>query len=533
MPVASTPAGRLPFLSSFFWAAASGILLTSAFPDIGLAPLAAVGLVPLMLVLRQTGLKTGFVLGWTAGMAHHLTLLYWTAYTMHVYGFLPWVLCIPVLVLLSAYLSLYTGVFGVLVARLSARPAWLIVGAPSTWVALEFIRAHALTGFPWAQLGTSLIDWTTIIQVADITGVYGLSFLLVLVNTAVSLLWLAISETSDRRFAAPAKPALAAAAVAVIGVSGVALYGAWRLSVVTHRMQSAPSVRVSVIQGNIDQAVKWDRQFLDATIAAYMDLSLSAAAKRPDLIVWPETATPFYYGRQAEMDAVINAGIRKAGTHFIIGTPTFARNADELAYFNTAVLVDPSARPLGRYSKVHLVPFGEYVPLKRWLPFIGKMVAQVGDFTAGRPGETLSWPKGRIGVQICYEIIFPGPSRQMVRNGADLLVNITNDAWFGRTGAPYQHFAMAAFRAIENRRALVRAANTGISGFVSPTGRPMATTALFEETVATADLPRLNMTTVYTRFGDVFAVLCLVVSMAIAAGTAGRRLPMVSRGKPR
>ncbi|MFH1983401.1 MAG: apolipoprotein N-acyltransferase [Pseudomonadota bacterium] len=515
MSNATATASRIT-LPSLFWAALSGALLTGAFPDIGLAPLAAVGLAPLLMALRNQGLKNGFLLGWTAGMVHHLTLLYWTAYTMHVYGLLPWALSIPVLVLLAAYLSLYTGVFAALAARLHDRPAWFLAGTPCVWVALEYIRAHALTGFPWAQLGTSLGDWPVIIQMADVTGVYGLSFLLVLVNAAATLLWRTISEKPAQPPALVRKQAAAAVSAALIAVFAAVLYGTWRLAEVEARMKTAPSVRVAVIQGNIDQAVKWDRQFLNATIATYLDLSRTAATRRPDLIVWPETATPYYYGHQPEMDAVIDAGIRQVNAYFLIGTPTYTRDAGGLAYFNTAQLTDPAARPAGSYSKVHLVPFGEYVPLKRWLPFIGKMVAQVGDFTTGRPGETLPWPKGRIGAQICYEIIFPGPSRQMVRNGADLLVNITNDAWFGRTGAPYQHFAMAAFRAVENRRALVRAANTGVSGFVSPTGRPLSTTPLFEATIATADLPRLTMTTIYTRFGDAFAVLCLVAATILA-----------------
>jgi apolipoprotein N-acyltransferase len=309
-------------------------------------------------------------------------------------------------------------------------------------------------------------------------------------------------------------------AVAVIAVSAAAGYGTWRLKAMDRHIQAAPSVRVSVVQGNIDQAVKWDTAFLDATLNTYVDLSLSAASGRPDLIVWPETATPYYYGHQKDMDAKINSGIEQAGSHFLIGIPTFARKNGKYEYFNTAAVIDPAARPIGRYSKSHLVPFGEYVPLKRWLPFIGKMVAQVGDFTAGDPGATLSWPGGSIGAQICYEIIFPELSRQMVLNGADLLVNITNDAWFGRTGAPYQHFAMAAFRAVENRRALARAANTGISGFVSPTGRILSTTGLFEPTTLTTDLPRLSMTTIYTRVGDAFAVICLMASIILTVESA-------------
>jgi apolipoprotein N-acyltransferase len=507
---------------AIFWAALSGLLLTGAFPDIGLWPLAAIGLVPLLLSLAHVRWKTGFLFGWVAGMVHHLTLLYWTAYTMHVYGYLPWALTVPVLILFSAYLSLYTGVFGVLAAGLGRHPTRLLVGAPVAWVALEYVRGHAFTGFPWAQLGTSLHPWTHIIQVVDITGVYGLSGLLVLVNCALTILWRHVSK-NDATAATTRRQAAAAVTAAAVAVAAVAGYGAWRIGDIDSRVENAPTVRVSVIQGNIDQAVKWDQAFLDATLNTYVDLSLAAAERRPDLVVWPETATPYYYGRQKDMDAVVNAGIGKAGAHFLIGIPTYARKNGKYDYFNTAALIDPSGRLIGRYSKSHLVPFGEYVPLKRWLPFIGKMVAQVGDFTAGDPGVVLSWPGGAIGAQICYEVIFPALSREMVRNGADLLVNITNDAWFGRTGAPHQHAAMAAFRAVENRRAMARAANTGISGFVTPSGRLFDATGLFQTAQATADLPRLTLTTVYTRVGDVFAVGCLIGTMLMAIHSAMRR----------
>jgi apolipoprotein N-acyltransferase len=170
---------------------------------------------------------------------------------------------------------------------------------------------------------------------------------------------------------------------------------------------------------------------------------------------------------------------------------------------------------MGKYDKTHLVPFGEYVPLKKWLPFLGKIVAQVGDFKSGKKGNTLSWKNQRIGVQICYEIIFPGLSRAMVRNNASLLINITNDAWFGKTSGPYQHFSMTVFRAVENRRSLVRAANTGISGFIDPAGRVMASTALLKEAAVTQTVPLLKERTVYTNIGDLFAQVCLAVVLLV------------------
>ena len=212
------------------------------------------------------------------------------------------------------------------------------------------------------------------------------------------------------------------------------------------------------------------------------------------------------------------------GTDFLFGSPAFSRRAGGIDYQNSAFLIDADGKVRGKYSKAHLVPFGEYVPLKRWLPFLGIMVAQVGDFTAGTVGETISWGGRRLGVLICYEAIFPYIGRAVANNGAQLLVNITNDAWYGFTAAPYQLFSMTVFRAVENRRALVRAANTGISGFVDPAGRVLSKTALFEESAAVMNVPLLSGRTVYARIGDGFAWLALAVAAALVAAKAARRL---------
>ena len=191
-------------------------------------------------------------------------------------------------------------------------------------------------------------------------------------------------------------------------------------------------------------------------------------------------------------------------------------------YYNSAYLIRPQTQEISKYDKAHLVPYGEYIPLKKWLPFLGKIVAQVGDFKPGEKGNTLSWRDYRLGIQICYEVIFPSLSRAMARNDASLLINITNDAWFGKTSGPYQHFSMTVFRAVENRRALARAANTGISGFIDPAGRILTSTALLEEAVATESLPLLQRKTFYTRFGDLFAMTCLVLTLIIGVIAIGK-----------
>ena len=211
----------------------------------------------------------------------------------------------------------------------------------------------------------------------------------------------------------------------------------------------------------------------------------------------------------------VQEGIRQNGTFFLVGSPSINRGTQRIDYFNSAYLIDPQGNPVGKYDKTHLVPFGEYVPLKKWLPFLGKLVAQVGDFSRGNTGETIAWHGGRLGVFICYEAIFPYITRAMVTNGATLLVNITNDAWYGRSSAPYQHFSIALFRAVENRRALIRAANTGISGFIDPAGRVLDSTDLFVDTAVVKSVPLISRISFYTRFGDLFAGACLAATALV------------------
>jgi apolipoprotein N-acyltransferase len=211
-------------------------------------------------------------------------------------------------------------------------------------------------------------------------------------------------------------------------------------------------------------------------------------------------------------------GVRRLGAYFLVGSPSFEKGPRRVDYYNSAYLIDPQGNVLGKYDKAHLVPFGEYVPLKRWLPFLGKLVEQVGDFSRGDIGDTIEWTYGKLGVLICYEGIFADISQTMVRNGSNLLVNITNDAWYGRSSAPYQHFSMTVFRAIENRRALIRSANTGISGFVDPAGRILGETALFSDAAEVRQVPLISTVSLYSRFGDAFAAACLAVAGILLCG---------------
>lgn len=504
--------------SGWLLAASSGLLLTASFPGIGLDWLAWFALVPLLVSIQMLSVKKSFWLGFTTGFVHYLTLVYWLVYTMKAYGNLPVPVAISILVLMAAYLALYIAFFAAAVTLWSPGPVGYLFFIPLVWVSIEYLRSFMLSGFPWEFLGNSQFNRLHIIQISDILGVYGVSALIALANTTIGLCFLFLTEKHRPGFAVTSP--LAALAVLIFFAAFLVnwSYGGWRIRQVDRAISGASSVKIGIVQGNIDQSLKWDPAFQDSTTEKYIQLSLSAVKDGPQLLVWPETAAPFYYLSDTRLSDRVQAGVRSAGTDFLIGSPSFVRRTDRMDYYNSAYIILADGSVSAKYDKAQLVPFGEYVPLKKWLPFLGKMVANVGDFKTGEKGNTLPWRDLRLGIQICFEIIFPGLSRAMAQNQASLLINITNDAWFGHTAAPYQHFSMTVFRAIENRRSLVRSANTGISGFIDPVGRIVAATPLFKEAVLVRSVPIVTISTGYTRYGDAFAGGCLLVVLAAAIG---------------
>jgi apolipoprotein N-acyltransferase len=504
-------------------AISSGLLLTGSFPKIGFAWLAWFALVPLLISLRDLSPKKSFRLGFITGLAHYLTLLYWLAYTMRTYGNLPWYLCVSLLFVFCAFLALYPAFFSMALNRVSAKPGTAVYMVPLLWVSLEYVRGFLFTGFPWALLGYSQFETLQLIQISDIFGVYGVSFLVLISNATIYLTFLSLTGKEWQGLNVTRRLAFGSISGVVLLLGGVWIYGDWNLKSIDNKRSTFDSARVTIVQGNIEQSIKWHPDFQVSTTKKYIDLSLAAKNHAPDLVVWPETATPFYFLRDSGLSTLVQKGIQAAATDFLIGSPSIVYLGEELEYYNSAYLINAKGKVTGKYDKVHLVPFGEYVPFKKWLPFLGKIVAQVGDFRSGKKGSTITWRNNQIGVQICYEIIFPDLARSMAKNDASLLVNLTNDAWYGRSSAPYQHFSMAIFRAVENRRTLVRSANTGISGFIDPAGRILASTVLFEDAVLTRSVPLLREKTFYTRFGDVFAGLCMAVTLLAVYLHSARR----------
>ena len=493
----------------------SGVLLTGAFPKIGIDWLAWIALVPLLYALKDLSVSAGFRVGLITGLVHFLSLLYWLVPVMRTYGYLPMYLSVVILILLAAVLALFMALFAAGLTAVGQKPAGCLTWMPLIWIAQEYIRSFMFSGFPWELLGYCQYNRLQLIQISDILGVYGLSALIAFVNGAVFITLLHLTKRRWQHTDITKKLAAGSMIALLLGVGLAWFYGHWRLKAIDRLNTEAPKARISVIQGNIDQAVKWDPAFQIKTIKKYNQLSAAASNDMPDLIVWPESAAPFYFLYDPAPSKLVLEGISRTETDYLIGSPSFLRTDDGVQYYNSAYLIIPEKKTTEKYDKTHLVPFGEYVPFKKWLPFLGKIVAQVGDFRAGHVGRTLPWGREQLGVQICYEIIFPALSRAMAKNGATILVNITNDAWFGKTSGPYQHFSMTVSRAVENRRSLARSANTGISGFIDPTGRILASTDLLQDAVVTRTVPLLKEKSIYTRIGDLFARVCLALVLLI------------------
>jgi apolipoprotein N-acyltransferase len=508
-----------------FLAVLCGLLLTGSFPSVlfpngSLDWVAWFALVPLLFAIKDLCPKDSFKIGILTGVVHYITLLYWIIHNIRTYGNLPIFLCVPILILLSLYLSLYIAFFSYGLIKICSRPLSCLFVIPIIWVVLEYIRSYLVTGFPWELLGYSQFGNLRLIQISDIFGVYGVSFLVAYANGVIFLLLLNFTKNKWAGVKV-AKPLVAGSIISfALLLCVVIFYGNLRLKTIDQLILKSSSKNVTVIQGNIPQEKKWDPAFQDSSIWKYSNLSFQAKKHNPDLIVWPETATPFYYSSEyfpadKRLTRMVQKTIRKTGAHFLIGSPSCSYSNMRVKYFNSAFFINPMGKTLGRYDKVHLVPFGEYVPFGKLLWFVKKMVESVGDFSLGKKGHVLEYDGCDLGIQICYEIIFPDLSRAFVKNNAGLIVNITNDAWFGNTSAPYQHFSMAVFRAVENKRSVVRAANTGISGFVDPAGRITGKTSLFESAELTQKVPILSIKTQYTRIGDLFAIACVVATLLI------------------
>ena len=476
--------------------------------------MAWVALAPLLIALPGTRGRESVRLGYVTGAVSAMGLLYWTSLVVIQFGGLSLPMGLLVMALLCLTVALFPALFGWGVGRSCARFGHAgVFAAPFLWVATEVLRAYTMFRFPWCLLGYSQYQQLPMIQLASVTGVYGVSFLVALSSTVLA--YSARQRTPGRRRAALAGLATLLAAVA--------LHGAWTLS---RPVAETGRVRAGLVQASVRQDDKWDPDKAHDNVRRHIALSRQAAGEGAKLIVWPESAVPFPFDFSPDTAERLRAVARETGAVLVFGNDDLERTPEDIKIWVGAKMLGPDGHLIYRYHKNRLVPFGEYVPMQPLLTLGGRVVARmvraVGDFQWGQEASVGPFEGHLVGTSICYEAIFPDFVRQFSVNGAEMLLNITNDGWYGTTSAPSQHFAMAVFRAVENRKWMLRAANTGITGFIDPRGRIVARTQLFEERALVGEAAFVPGLTTYARFGDVFGWGCFAAAVLGLAWTYRR-----------
>lgn len=497
----------------------SGLLLTLPFLNFSLAPLAWIGLVPLILVVTGRPVREGAMLGFITGAVFGYGGMYWLSrVTIAGYG------------VLGLYLALYPALWAGWISWMATRrPGWIWWAAPASWTALEYLRTYLFTGFPWNLMGISQARNLSLIQIASVTGVYGVSFLVVLVNTSVAS-WLLFFQTGRERRGRKILRWLPTL-VTVLLILAALGYGRRILKAPQEASPRSEPLAVTLIQGGIIQELKWDPSRAADHFETYLDLTRKSLESAPGLVIWPESSLPYYLEDQPVIQRLLSDLVVEGRTYLLLGGD-YRSAATPPRYYNSAYLFSPEGHEWKRYDKIHLVPFGEYTPLKRFFPFLGHVVPWEEDFSAGERSALfkLDKPAGRrsgilkLGVLICFEDIFPGLVREMVRGGAGLLVNITNDAWYGRTIAPFQHAYAAIFRAVENRVYLARSTNTGYSCVISPRGEVVGEVVddkgevLFVSDWCTVEISPTPSGSFYTEQGDLFSWICVGLTFLASLG---------------
>jgi apolipoprotein N-acyltransferase len=449
----------------------------------------------------------GFVMGYVCGILWYAGSCYWIYSTMRQYGGVNAPAALGILILFCMYLGLYHGLFGLLMSLIAGKGSFApraLLLSPVVWVSVELARTR-ITGFPWDLLGIAQVDNIPLCRFATVTGVYGLSLEIMIVNAAFAASFLLRQEKR--------RTLLLAAVCAAVVLQAGRLVPAPRFP--TDRTATLVQANVPVLEG-----ADWTKEYFDTTLHDLVALSKTPiplyVPSNSNLIVWPENPAPFYTSDPAFRDAL--AQLARETHAWILAGSIGIRNANPLTsvptqLYNSGALVDSEGTFVGRYDKVHLVPFGEYVPFKNIFSFAGGLTKEVGDFSSGKSREPLDAGGSKLGVFICYESIFPDEIRQLADNGTQVFINISNDGWYGDSGAYAQHLKQARMRAIENQRWLLRDTNTGVTASIDPYGRVVATVPRKTRTALQAPYALSNGTTFYTRHGDWFAYLCAIISV--------------------
>ncbi|HUP00210.1 MAG TPA: apolipoprotein N-acyltransferase [Gemmatimonadota bacterium] len=511
--------GRGPLAARWWWPPAGGLALALAYPPLDLLPLAILapwGLLAFLDGPDGESPRSAFAGGVLFGLAHFGALLYWIG---GLTGFSA--MAVPAYVAAVLVMAFNGGLTGLAVSFARRRRVPVAVAFPLAWTAVEWLRSFGDLGFTWGLAADALAAYPLLIQPAELGGAYLLSLWLIALSAVLWRLWRPTPRTR--------RPVVGGLAIAL--AAAVPMYGALRLDRLERESASWPTMRAASIQPNVPQDRKWDEAFVGETLRRLSALTRRAAADEPRLVVWPESALPVYLRYDPRAREVVPALAGEIGVPILTGTNdadtlpgASGRVAGDYRVYNAAYLVRPEGIAAGRYAKRRLVPVAERVPLIPSVAtgFFERLSSWTGQFAPGEAWTTWTAAGWSFGVTICYESVFPNVSRRLVREGADFLVNITNDAWFGPTAAPYQHASHISLRAVENRVSYLRSANTGISGWVDPLGRWRARTPLYEFAFVVADLPMPGIVTPYTRWGNWAPLAALVAWGILCAAMRGR-----------
>jgi apolipoprotein N-acyltransferase len=517
--------------SQILLAISSGVLVCFSFPTVlfgwhapELGIIGWIALVPLFLAIREATARKAFVLTFISAIIWYGASLYWVFRAMHTYGKLPAVTSILVTVLLVVFVSAYIALAPMFARWTTKRfRGEMLIWLPVFWVSVEFCRNYIpCNGFPWSNIAMSQSKILPAIQIADIVGVYGLIFAMVWFNQYLVELILWIRKEGTKYIAAKT-----AATVLLIAV--IIGYGIVKLQTIPKSFKSAPNISIGMIQGNIDQGDKWDPVKAGDNLNIYRQDARKLRDAAVDLIVWPEASYPAPVSTQISSMRPQILGMTEMEMtrqpYTLMGAVSEEPSGN---YHNSAFLFDAHGRLEGHYHKAHLVPFGEYIPYKKIFFFAKKLTAPVGNFIAGETYDPLVFDGHKMGILICYEDVFPEISRKSVFAGAEFLANITNDAWYGVSSAPYQHLALSVFRAVENRRFMIRSTNSGVSAVIDPWGRITMESNIFERSMMVAAIAPLKDLSPYTKLGDWFAWGCIAYSIF---GLIMSLLPFVRGGR--
>jgi len=517
---------KIEILKKTWPALITAVAYVLAFPSAGIWPLAFVCMAPtIAMCMSAPTLKRVFWFAFAAGFLGYVGKLYWLVYTINHYGHFPLPLAVLIQFLLCATMGSFWATAFTAMRWLTDKgklPLWLAF--TMSWMTHEWVLTWILTGFPWDLLGHSLTGWLPMAQSADIIGGIGLSFPTAFGSVVAYEIYRFIRKQRENF------PAVLSGVLCLMIVS-MALYGVLRMKQIDKLSEQGKTIRIGMLQGNVDQNKKWNKVYKRQTFKRYKAQAIKTVAEGAELVIMPETALPYWQAQEELLRRSHKRFLSAVNAWVLLATPTQVFNPEDPEWpykYNSVGLVTPESEVTIWYNKHRLVPFGEYLPLKKlsiplvkWLRSIeslSKLRLSAG-FYVGKDYTIFPYPDAPFGIAICYEVVYPEHVRKIARLGAKFMVTITNDAWFGDTSAPHQHWEQVAMRAIENRRWFARSANTGISGIIDPNGRTIMATDTYVEAAITGDVRTMDVQSVYLRMGDWLLHLCVIIFFALMART--------------